>query len=355
MISIIHRYIAKSILTTTFFVIAVVVGLAFVMGLLSELKDIGTGDYGFMQALLHACLRLPYSIYQFFPMLVLVGGVVGLGMLSANRELIVMRASGISILHIMKAVTSAALILIICAILIGELIAPHANFLAEKRKDSAENSGQAVATATGVWIHEGNNILHVDKVIGLEHLEGVTRYEFNAEHQLLTAYYAQYMDYTQGQWQLRNMVKTTFAQDQTQSQQTPLGTWNLALNPNLLSVGLIAPEQMTLPGLSKYSEHLLKNKLQASSFQFEFWKRVFQPLTILVMILLAIPFVFGSPRSVTMGWRILFGVMVGFTFYILNSLLGQFSIVFQVSPMAAALLPTVLFALIGYILLLRIR
>ena len=85
------------------------------------------------------------------------------------------------------------------------------------------------------------------------------------------------------------------------------------------------------------------------------WKRIFQPLTTLVMILLAIPFVLGSSRSVTMGWRVLFGIVFGFTFYILNAFLGQFSVVFQLSPLLAAILPTVLFAVLGVILALKLR
>lgn len=355
MISIIHRYIAKTVLVATLFVTGVVLGLAFFIGLLGELKDIGVGDYNFMQAVMHTVLRLPYSIYQFFPMLVLVGGVMGLGMLSSNRELIVMRASGVSIFKVVSAVVSAAIILIIFATFIGEYVAPQANFTANKQKDSAENFGQAVATATGVWIHEGNNFLHIDKVNGLEHLEGVTRYEFNNHHQLLTTYYAKFLDYSHGQWKLRDIVKTSFANDKTVSKTMAFGSWDLPLNPNLLNVGLIAPEEMSLRNLANYSQHLVANKSQATSFQFEFWKRFFQPFMTLVMILLAVPFVFGAPRSVTMGWRIMFGVMVGFVVYILNAMLGQFSVVFQVSPFISALLPTLLFALIGYFLLLRLK
>lgn len=355
MISIIHRYIAKTVLMTTLLVMAVVTGLAFIFGVLGELKDIGVGDYGFIQAIIHAVLHLPYNVYQFFPMLALVGALIGLGMLASNRELMVMRASGISVYKVVAAVMSAALVLIIVTGLMGECIAPRANFLADKRKDSEQNNGQAVATTTGVWIHEGTNFLHIEKVIGLEHLEGVTRYEFNSHHQLLTTYYAKHLDYDHDQWHLRNAVKTTFMNDHTVSQQFAKGTWNLTLNPNLLNVGIVSPEQMTLVGLEKYSKHLVENKSQAANFQFEFWKRLFQPLMVLVMIILAIPFVFGSPRSVTMGWRILFGVLVGFTFYILNSLFGQLSVVFQMSPFISALLPTLLFGGVGGVLLLRVR
>src|SRR5206468_3601016 len=145
-----------------------------------------------------------------------------------------------------------------------------ADFLADKRKDSAQNGGQAVATASGVWIHEGNNFLHIDKVNGLEHLEGVTRYEFNAQHQLLAAYFAKNVDYLHGAWQLRDMVKTVFLNDRTHSQQLTKSTWHFVLSPNLLNVGLIAPEDMSLSSLAKYSQHLVDNKSQASVFQFVF-------------------------------------------------------------------------------------
>jgi lipopolysaccharide export system permease protein len=356
MISILYRYITKTIILASAAVILAVLGLSFIIGLLGELRDIGTGDYGFQEAVIHIILRMPHDLYQFFPMLVLLGGVLGLGILSSNHELIVMRASGMSVQKVIRAVLSAALILIVVATLIGEVVAPRAIYIADKRKDSVENGGQAVATASGVWLHDGNNFLHIDRVIGKNHLEGVKRYEFDDQHRLLAAYYVKKLDLQNGEWRLTDMVKTTFQNNNsTSSEQAASGTWNLKINPTLLNVGLVEPEELSLHKLASYSKHLVENGLQASRFQFEFWKRVFQPITTLVMILLAIPFVFGAPRSVTMGWRILFSVMIGFAFYLLNAFLGQFSIVFQISPFIAALFPTVLFALLGYVFMLRAR
>lgn len=350
---ILHRYIAKTILSASAVVIFAVLGLTFFFGLLGELRDIGTGDYGVTQAIIHVILKLPHDLYQFIPMLVLLGGVLGLGLLSANHELVVMRTSGVSMQKIIGAVLSAAIILIVIATLVGEGIAPRAISMADKQKNSAENEGQAVATASGVWVHEGNNFIHIDRVIGRHHLEGVKRYEFDAQHHLLNAYYAKELDLQNGKWLLHDLVKTSFKEDQTVSTVIPSGVWDFELNPHLVSVGMVEPEELSLAKLATYSDQLIKNGSQASRFQIEFWKRVFQPLTTLVMILLAIPFVFGAPRSVTMGWRILFGVITGFVFYILNSFLGQFSIVYQVSPMLAAIMPTLLFAGGGYLFMVR--
>src|SRR5689334_13278176 len=94
---IIQRYIAKHVMISTGLVFIVVLILSFMINLLGELRDIGTGEYGFGQAILHVLLMQPRTLYQLFPMLILLGGVLGLGMLASSHELIVMRTAGLSV------------------------------------------------------------------------------------------------------------------------------------------------------------------------------------------------------------------------------------------------------------------
>jgi lipopolysaccharide export system permease protein len=345
--TILFKYIVRSVLSATAMVILVMTSLILIINFLDEMRDIGTGDYGLIQAVFHVFLELPNNIYHFFPMIALLGAVLGLGLLAAHQELVVMRTSGLSTRQITGANVAAAFILILIVTFAGECIAPPAHRLAESHKQSAENGGQAVATVSGVWIHEGNNFLNIQQVIGLKHLEGVTRYEFNDHHQLLAAYFIQSLDLVKKQWILHGGVKTTFVNNTASHSVFNDGTWDLFLNPQLLNVGLAEPSAMTLFELRQYSNHLIKNGLQATEFQFEFWKRVLQPFATLVMILLALPFVMRFSRSVTMGWRVVFAVVVGFIFYMFNAFLGQISIVFQFSPFLAAILPTLLFAFSG--------
>lgn len=346
---IIQRYIIKNVMTSTALILVVVAALTFVTGMLRELHSFGDGEYGFVQVLLHEMLLLPHGVYQFFPMLVLLGGVLGLGMLATNHELMVMRAAGISMQRIVLAVINAALILILIATVLGEFVAPRTNYIAEKQKSLAQSFGQAVVTMSGVWIHEGNNFIHIDRVVGRHHLNGVTRYEFDDKHHLLAAYYAKSLDFQRNQWMAHDLKKTALLRDTTESEFFSSAVWDLKLTPNLLNVGLIEAEAMSLKQLNQYANYLADNHLQASVFRLAFWQRVFQPLTTLVMLLLAIPFVFAAPRSVTMGRRILLAVIVGFVFYVANAFLGEFSIVFQFPPVIAALLPTGLFAMAGFV------
>ena len=168
-----------------------------------------------------------------------------------------------------------------------------------------------------------NNFIHVSQVISRQLLEGVTRYQFDDNHRLETSYYAKTLIFKNRQWQMQDAVKTNFYNDRTKSQALATAPWDLKFNPNLLNVGVVQPEEMTLPKLSQFIGYLKSNGLQTSAYKYEFWQRIFQPLAALVMILLAVPFVLGTLSTSTLGWRIIIGIVVGFAFYMSNAFLGQ--------------------------------
>ncbi|MDX1902039.1 MAG: LPS export ABC transporter permease LptG [Gammaproteobacteria bacterium] len=354
MISILSRYIARQVILSTLMLILVVAVLAWVVGFLGELRELGQGDYGFFQALWHAVLELPFNVSQFFPMLALLGGLMGLGSLVLQGELVVMRASGLSLWGIVRALILVALLLVVMNFIVGELIAPRLHYLADITKSTQESGGQAVITGSGVWFHQQNDFIHVERVLPHQQLEDVTRYAFDGAHHLLSASHADSMNYQNGQWIAYHLSKTTFTSDQkTLSEHADQAVWGMKLNPAILNASLIEPEEIPLNRLWIYNRHLEKNGSHATEFQFSFWKRIFQPLTILMMLLLSLPFVLVAPRS-TMGWRLLTGVIAGFIFYMLDIFIGQLSVIFQFSPLLAALFPIFLFAFFGYVLFKRL-
>src|SRR3990167_1834840 len=355
MISILHRYIIRAILLSAGLVTIVVMGLIFFITLLGELKDLGVGDYRIGQAMGYVLLRLPHELYQLFPILMLLGGMIGLGVLSSQRELVVMRTSGFSLDQVSKAVFVAAVILTLLITLVGEWIAPAASYLAAVKKESAKSGGQAVVTGSGIWMHEGDTFLYVEQVVNRHRLEGVTGYQFNAEHRLQETYYAKSLDLQDDRWVLHDVMQTTLSSNRLYSQHVEQLPLSIKLNPNLLTMGLIEPSEMSLGRLLKFIRYLVRNGLQATPYQYELWERIFQPLTSLVMVFLAIPFVLGVRGSSAMGWRWLWGVLIGFLFYILNAFFGQASVIFQFPPWLAALSPSLLFIGLSVFLLRSLR
>lgn len=355
-LSILNRYIIKQVLGATFLVIAVMLVLSFLMTLLGEFQEIGRGEYHFTQAVMYVILRLPHIIYQFSPMLILLGGIIGLGMLTVHQELMIMRGAGFSLHALLKAMLYSALVLILMMLIVGEWLAPHLGHQATIRKQNAKNNGQAVVTTSGIWLHEGNDFFHIERVIGQRHVEGVTRYQFNPNHQLMAAYHAEIMNFHEGKWWLQHVKKTEFLpQMGTKSALLEQDTWDFTLNPSLLNLAAAVPDEMSLTHLFTFSRRLVNNGLQATQFQLAFWQRILQPLAIVVMLFLTIPFILTTPRSSVLGLRLLLGIIVGFIFYLLNAFLGQLSIILQLPPFLAAAMPILLFSAINYQILRRLR
>lgn len=348
MMTILERYIAKTVISATALAAVIVTGVSILMSLLRELKDIGKGDFGLGHAVFYVFLRLPEEIYQFSPMLILLGAMIGLSILSGNRELAVMRTSGFSIRKIIYSVLVAAITIIFTLSLLGEGLAPDWNRKAEVEKENARNAGQAVLTAAGVWFHVENNFIYVQHVVSQTHLENVTRYQFDNEHRLVAAYFAKSLVLENNHWQMHDVVKTNFYKERTRSEAIAQMPWELKFNANLLKLGEVEANQMSLPKLSKFINYMEKNGLQANEFKYQFWQRLFQPIASIIMIFLAIPFVLGALGSLALGWRVLIGIMTGFIFYMLNALLVEFSIVYQVPTVLAALTPLVIFAVLAY-------
>lgn len=350
MIKILQRYIAKTVVQATGVAALIITSILFIMSLMAEAKSIGEGDYDFMHSVLFVLQRLPYDLYHFLPLLMLLGSIIGLSILSTHRELAVMRTCGFSIRKIISSVLWAAFILVLIVSVISEWIGPGLSYKAVIRKENAQHGAEAVTTAAGTWLHIDNNFMHVKSVVNKHHMDGVTRYQFDNDHKLRAVYYAKTLVMQDKQWVLGDVVKTTFYTDRTKSEAYASLPFDLQFNVNLLNAGVVEPAQMSLPRLARFARYLESNGLQSSEYRFNFWQRIFQPLASLVMILLAIPFVLGTFSAASMGWRIVVGILTGFAFFILNELLGQISIVYQVSPLVAALLPPFIFAIVGLLL-----
>ncbi len=350
MMKILGRYIAKIVVQATLMAALIIISISFILSLMAEAKSIGSGEYGFTQSIFYVLMRMPGEVYHFSPLLLLLGSIIGLSMLSTHRELAVMRTSGYSIRQIITSVLLAAFMMIVIISLMGEWLAPALNHKAVIQKENAQHGSEAVATASGTWLHIDNNFIHLQNAVNRHHVNGVTRYQFDNERKLEAVYYAQSMVLEDNQWMLKNVVKTSFYPMRTKSQFMAELPWDLKFNARFLNASVLEPNELSLPALVRFARNLEKNGLQSSEYRFNFWQRIFQPIASLVMIFLAIPFVLGALSQASMGLRIVLGILAGFTFFILNELLGQMSIVYQLSPFFAALLPIVVFVFVGMFL-----
>jgi len=352
---IITKHIGTTIIMATLLVLFALIGLQTFMSFINELGDIGTGNYGLWQVIQYVILTMPKNIYSFFPMAGLLGSLTGLGYLASNRELVVMRASGVSILRITFVVLSAAILLLIVATFLGETIGPAASNAAKVKKEYEKTGVQISATAHGLWLKKQNDFIYIQDILPQHQMKNIYKYHFDAHNRLLNATFAKTGSYNKHRWQLYHLATTTLNDDTSTTNQQPKQTWNIKANLDLVHSSYIDPSVISITKLYKLIKFRKSNGLTIQQYSFVFWQRVLQPLATLVMIFLSIPFIFGPLRTVTMGLRILIGIIAGFSFYLLNQFIGPFSLVYQIPPFLSAIFPSIIFLGIGGWLMHRLK
>lgn len=351
---ILHRHIGRHVVSMTLLVALMLGGLLAFINFLAELKDIGTLNYGVKQAFTFVSLSLAHELYPFFPIAALIGCLIGLGQLATNSELIVMRAAGVSKTQITASVIRATILMLLVATFAGELIAPSLKNFATHYKSIARLGGDPADWGRqGFWLRSGSNFIHIDKALPSGELQGVTRYQF-ADQTLNHADFAATGTYVDKKWLFKDINLTHLEQDNTHTEVIPEQPWEVNIDSKLVSVNEVESDQASLFTVHHYIRYLKHSGMAANSYQFDFWTRLLQPLATIIMIGLAVPFIFGPLRTVTMGLRILIGVIIGFSFYTINAFLGPFSLVYEVPPFWAAATPLILVAIIDAILLWRV-
>lgn len=346
------RYIGTSVFFGILAVLGIIVGLALLFAFVDELGDLSAA-YGVAEAATYVLLSTPRRVYELLPMAALIGCLVGLGSLASSSELTVMRAAGVSLGRIVWAVMKPMLVLVLAGVLIGEYVAPWSENLAQSGRSLAQGGGEAQSSKRGLWHRQGEEFIHVNSVQPGGVLYGVTRYRFDAERRLLSASFARRALYQDDHWRLEDVATTRFHAERSEVLKAASERWEVQLSPQLLGTVVQEPDALSLTGLWSYAHYLAEQGLNNGRYWLAFWTKALQPLVTAALVLMAISFVFGPLRSVTLGQRIFTGVLVGFVFRIAQDLLGPSSLVFGFSPLLAVLVPAGICALAGVWLLRR--
>lgn len=354
MFKILDLYVGRTIVATTSLVLATFVGLSGIIKYVEQLRKVGEGSYDLLQALLFVVLSIPRDIEMFFPMAALLGALIGLGMLASSSELVVMQAAGFSKLNIGMSVLKTAVPLMIIVTLLGQWGAPQAQKMARDLRAFSLSGGSIVSVRSGVWARDMNDFIFIGKIDDNK-LYGLNMWRFDNNKSLQNILFAEEVDYDKdNQWVMKNVQITDMRDDVLITKQTlPEYRWTTSLAPDKLAVVTVKPEELSLSGLYDYVSYLKTSEQDASRYDLALWRKITQPFSIAVMMLMALSFIFGPLRSVTMGARILSGVIAGFTFYISSEFFGPLSLVYGIPPVFGAVAPSLVFLSVAVMLLRR--
>jgi lipopolysaccharide export system permease protein len=361
MITTLDRYIGRYVIAASLLALGVFAALFVFAVLVDALPDYGRANFGFYQLARYVLLSQPRRLYELFPVVALIGTLLGLSVLARGSELVAMRAAGVSATRIGVAALKAGTLLIVAAVAIGELVVPWA--------ETEAQSGRARALATGLqtrgsglWLRDGAAFLNVGEVLPGQRLLRATLYDFEeapgdvaADRRLrawLSARSAQLVD---GNWRFEDAQTIFFEDGRLRQEQAREVVRPSRLTPQVLDAYSVRPEGLSAINLYRYVHHLERHGQDSVRYRLAWWQKLLLPLAMVVMILFATPFVLRPERSGGLGHRVFLGVMWGLAFILAGRSFGYFGLLYGMPPLAGAVAPLLLFLGLALFLLWRAR
>lgn len=352
---VLDRYIARAVISGSLAASFVMLSIFLFVDFVSQLNLVGNGDYGVSQAVIYVFLRLPQRLYELSPSILLLGGILSLGALAANSELIVMRASGISTLRITRSVLQVGFIIALLVALLGEYVVPGATRTAKTFRAQALDEKLIVGGANDIWARDNNRYVNVEEILPNYQLRKVHVYELDESHRLSSMIYADKAQYKDEQWVLDNVKRSEISSNGVTASFEKQLIFQRLILLELFSVLELESKDMSAKELLTYSRYLSENSLANEEYLLEFWIKVFTPLTCLAMLLIAMPLVFSTtPRSGGVGHRIMLAVLIGVVYFVINRSVNFLGLALDIAPVISASLPWFAVVLLSLYLMRRL-
>ena len=315
-----------------------------------ELDEIG-GDYSLGSVAAYIALTLPRRAYTLFATAAVIGGVLGLGALAPTAELTAMRAGGMSKLRICMAAAVGVAAVTVLVVAMGETIGPWGDVRAQGLVAGAKSQDRIASGKTGLWAREGESLINASggrvTPAGVELLE-LRIYEFTPAGQLMRITLAERAEHTRGRWLLLGVTRMSFEAERVASSTAMELEWKSTLDPRLLRLSVVRPENLSSADLDANIRYLKRNRLDATPYEAAYWGRVFYPLNVLTLLFCALPFAFGALRSGGLPKRLFYGVLLAVGWFLLQRAVVNVASVYGVDFRLAHGLPALLLAAAAY-------
>ena len=343
---ILQRYLAASLIKTTALTLLILVAVSFFLSLADQLEEAQADNYGVALALLYALLTVPRLIYELLPIAAMIAGMVTLGLLARNNELDVIRTSGVSKLALASLLGKSALVIALFSIFISEYVAPASERETQRRQREGLARQVSAQTKYGFWARDGNSFINIQRVLPGNRVEDIYIYEFDNAARLRNSIFAARAEYVDSQWLLEGIVKTAIRETGVERQEYEKASWPSLLDPRKINLAAINPQHLSVWGLYHYLQFLRLNAQSAIRYQQTFYEKLIRPVTIVAMVLLAIPLVSARARPVAVGHHVFTGALLGALFYLCNSAANHVGVVYGLPPLLSATAPTLALILI---------
>ncbi len=318
-------------------------------------------SYALKHAAVAALWLVPTHVYELLPITTLIGTIYALSHFAQTSEFTIMRISGLGPFRMLRYTLLFGVLGAILSFVTGDYLAPLARQRMEAYKMARGAPPDTQAGKTGTWLRDsvpggGQRIINLREYDFLSGAAGhVTVYELNTSGQISSLYRAARAQFLpKGKIQLLEpqhfkIPTTGAAVDVLPIQTLPELTLDTDISAEIVATSLLQPERMSTVALYQYIQHLQDNGQDASRHAIEFWRKVFYPISALVMVVLALPFAYLHVRSQSVALSVFIGVMLGISFFLMNNVAGHLGYLNLWTPWVASATPGLVYSALSLI------
>ena len=345
----------REVVAAVAFVTVGFLSLFFFFDFVDELPNVGKAGttYRLTQALAYVTLMVPSHLYELLPIAVLIGTIFVMARLAQSSEYTILRTSGLGPWRALRTLLALGLIFALLTFAAGDYLAPAADRTAQLLKARLE--GRLSIGQTGAWLKEKQPFhsynVNVNALTPDGDMKGIRIFESDSRGFLVSltqAAKARFSD--DGAWVLDNVERSDFTPGEgarVERVKVPSLRWPTEITAEMVSVALLKPNRMSTIDLFTYIRHLEANSQTSQRYEIEFWRKVFYPLSCIVMVVLALPFAYLHFRSGGITGYVFGGVLIGISFFLLNNVFGYIGNLQNWWPWLTAAAPGLIYSLVS--------
>ena len=352
--SISEKYLMQQISVGLLIAAAVLLPLFSFFDLIDQMDDIGEGFFRASDAFYIVLLLLPRRLIQLLPFIALIGNVIALGRLALNSEIIAMRAAGLSPASISLASFKVGLCLLLLLGVLEQYAAPYFQNKAIVHRLDALNQSAELGADLGIWTRDKNRVLRLGEAIRASYVEDVEIITLD-EQGLLGGYiHAQGAEIVSNeQWSLYNVTVKEFTGGQVSTTSSARMNWRPFLSSEQVDKLTRSAESLAPTDLYRHIDYLKRTGQQHDEISLAFWRKFGAGLIMLAMLLLSVPFVYGSIQT-GIGSRLVLAGITGICVYLLDQISSNVGLLLNLNHALVALTPGLALMLIGRLWLERV-
>ena len=365
------KYLAKVVLER---IILTLLGFALLFtffNLISELDEIGKGSFFISSIFSVIFLKIPNVTYEIIPIATLIGSLWAFSELASTSEFTAFRVGGLSPNRALIIVFIIGLPLTLFTVMLSEVLIPISEQYSRNWGGLMVKNQSTSNFKSGFWLRDrfpsskknGNQkvrerILNIKRINTDKSIIDIKIYGFDKNSKLVSVTSAKKGNFvvidkkndskTLNYWNLNNAkVLTVNEAGHVKLMKYPQRSIDTKLSSRTIEALTVKPDKMSATELSSFINYLDSGKQKTNRYEIAYWKKVFYPLLLWIMVFLALPAAYIHSRKGSIGLKIFSGMIVGITFHLGNSLFSHLGLLNTWPPISVAFIPSFLALIFG--------